>query len=168
MNHSCTRPAYSRIGVSYRFAGCLLLAAATASISFPHHASAQTNPEETAARASCAQSEDIERQISGCSAVIKMNPRFSLAYSFRGIAYKNRARTKGAKSDMQLAISDFSKAIELKSDAADPYILRGNAFAVANQKASAIADYRAALQRNPSPGSRQAAEQGLKSLGAKP
>lgn len=141
----------------------LLLIGALANDAF-----AQANNDEALARKNCAQAQDIERQISGCSAVLHIDPKFALAYAYRGIAYHNRARATKAAEDLQLAITDFTKAIELKPDHADQYILRGIAYTDSGNKDAAIADFRAALLRHPNEKTRQYAEQSLKELGAAP
>jgi tetratricopeptide (TPR) repeat protein len=53
------------------------------------------------------------------------------------------------KGDIDLAIKDYSKAIELKPDYAVAYNNRGNAYKNKGDIDLAIADYRKALQINP-------------------
>ncbi len=61
-----------------------------------------------------------------------INPE--VAYFFRGIAYT-------AKGDDNLAIRDFSKAIELNPDYADAYQARGRLYFMMGKDRQAFADY---------------------------
>src|SRR5271166_2035949 len=60
-------------------------------------------------------------------------------------AYYNRGNVKQAKGDSDGAITDYSKAIELKPDFAEPYYNRGVAKQAKGDFDGAIADYSKAI-----------------------
>ena len=66
------------------------------------------------------------------------------------------------------AIADYSTAIELDSGYRDAYANRAVLYDHKGEKERAIADYRAALAKNPSPEDRKDLEAALKRLGAAP
>lgn len=72
---------------------------------------------------------------------IFLNPSSAPAYIGRGLAY-------GAKGETELAISDFSMAIELES-APDAYYNRGVMFSQKREFQKAIADYTKYIDLNP-------------------
>ncbi|MDP2886944.1 MAG: tetratricopeptide repeat protein [Ignavibacteria bacterium] len=57
-----------------------------------------------------------------------------------------RATTKHHLGDYQGAIADFTKAISLKPDFANPYNNRGIAYLMLNQKSKALADFMRAIE----------------------
>jgi tetratricopeptide (TPR) repeat protein len=89
----------------------------------------------------CAQSQDPDRGIRGCTAVIERKPQ-AAAYINRGAAYNN-------KGDYDRAIADFAKAIALDPKAAIAYYNRGNAYNGKGDYDRAIADYTKAIALDP-------------------
>ena len=72
-------------------------------------------------KSDCLNSEDHELRILGCKAMIRRNPKDAVAYHNRGDAY-------GLKGDIDSAISDYTKAIELNPNYAAAYNSRGRAY----------------------------------------
>lgn len=70
---------------------------------------------------------------------IELNPNFTEAYYYRGIA-------KGNYGDYLDAMDDLNKAIKLRSNYAEAYYERGNMKANLEKNVEAIADYSRALQ----------------------
>jgi len=64
-------------------------------------------------------------------------------------AYANRGAAKGAKGDLDGAIVDLTKAIELRPDYADAYICRGVYKGIKGDNDGGIADLTKALQLRP-------------------
>ena len=54
----------------------------------------------------CVQVQDRERAIRGCTAIIRLDPKFAFAYYNRGRAFE-------AKGNHDRAIADYNKAIKL-------------------------------------------------------
>lgn len=79
--------------------------------------------------------------IEGCSTLIKLSPSAS-AYYNRGIEYE-------AKGATDLAMADYSKAIELNPKHAKAYTNRGAAYDRKNDKDRALADYTKAIESDP-------------------
>ena len=71
-----------------------------------------------------------------------MNPEFAEAYLNRGQAYY-------AKNELDKAIADYDKAIEINSELVEVYTHRGNAYRAKAELDSAIADYTEALKLRP-------------------
>ena len=72
-------------------------------------------------KSDCLNSKDHELRILGCKAMIRRNPKDAVAYHNRGDAY-------GLKGDIDSAISDYTKAIELNPNYAAAYNSRGRAY----------------------------------------
>ena len=72
-------------------------------------------------KSDCLDSEDHELRILGCAAMIRRNPKDVIAYHNRGDAY-------GLKGDIDRAISDYTKAIELNPNYAPAYNSRARAY----------------------------------------
>ena len=67
-------------------------------------------------------------------------------------------------SEYDKAIPDFSKAIELEPNLAQPYFGRGVTYAALGKKAEAIADLERCIELSQEPGLTQQAEQLLEQL----
>jgi len=65
-------------------------------------------------------------------------------------AWNNRAAARLRASDVNGAIADYNRALELAPYDAEIYYNRGNALVVAGQYQDAITDYTRALERSPS------------------
>lgn len=63
--------------------------------------------------------------------------------------YRERGNLNFKKKHFKMAITDFSKAIELNPDSAVTYYLRGNAYFKAGQTDKAISDYNRAIEIDP-------------------
>lgn len=91
--------------------------------------------------------------------VIRLNPRHSKAYEFRGMAYqrstwaeKRRSRTypsPAAIVSQRRALRDFNECIRLGWRLPRTYYYRGVSFADLGQHRSAIADFNEAIRKNP-------------------
>jgi tetratricopeptide (TPR) repeat protein len=66
------------------------------------------------ALADCTQSTDPDRQIRGCTAFIRQNPR-------NAGAYVNRSQAYLSKGDIDRALADTTRAIELNPKLAEAY-----------------------------------------------
>ena len=66
-----------------------------------------------------------------------------MAHNYRGVAYTT-------KRQLDLAIADFDKALEIEPKMVGTYLNRGAAYYGKRQCDRAIADYNAALKINPS------------------
>ena len=69
---------------------------------------------------------------------LKLDPQNPVIYVFRGGAYQGKGK-------VELALADFSKAIELKPNA-NFYLLRGRSYAVNGNDEKAIADFSKAIE----------------------
>jgi tetratricopeptide (TPR) repeat protein len=111
----------------------------------------------------CGTSKDIDRQIRGCTEVIKGGERESRKN--RATAYINRGIAYASKSVTDRAIADFTTAIQLKPRLMAAYYNRGKAFERKKLRDKAIADYKIALEIYPNSESTRRA---LKRLGVEP
>jgi tetratricopeptide (TPR) repeat protein len=93
----------------------------------------------------CAQDQDLERQITGCTNLIRENSREMGAYG----AYANRGLAYLRKLDYARAIADYNKVIEIDPMNAPVYINRANAYLNKREYHLAIADYSRAIEINP-------------------
>ena len=73
---------------------------------------------------------------------IKLNPRYTDAYSNRGVAYD-------AMNQPERAVMDYSKAVQLNPSATACYVNRGLAYTDLARFNDAIADWNVVLKRNP-------------------
>jgi tetratricopeptide (TPR) repeat protein len=135
---------------------------------------------------------DYDAAILNCNEAIRRNPKFPLAYVFRGIAYasknsydraitdydeaiwlnpklaiayRNRGLANAHKNSYDRAITDFDEAIRLETAYAPGYRYRAIAYEHTGHKTEAIADYRKALLLDSAD---KFSTAGLKRLGAKP
>ena len=101
---------------------------------------------------------DFERAIADHSKAIDFNPKFAKAYNGRAWAHLKAGNKVQAMADVQ-------RALELAAD--DPAALdtRAHVFEAMSKRNEAIADYRAALLKEPA---LQSSLDGLKRLKAKP
>jgi tetratricopeptide (TPR) repeat protein len=83
-----------------------------------------------------------DRAIAIFDEALEINPRYALAYNFRGIAYDE-------KGQYDKAISDYNKAIELNPTYAWAYENRGIAYDKKGHFDEAISDYNKAIELNP-------------------
>jgi Flp pilus assembly protein TadD len=93
-------------------------------------------------KSDCGSSKDESLRIKACSALIQHDPKDAGAYFKRGAAYQ-------AKGDMDNAIADFSKAIELKPNDGHAYENRGRAYASKGDYTHAVADVSRAGELTP-------------------
>ena len=98
---------------------------------------------EAAAVQDCNQKEDNERRIRGCAELIHQYPQNAVAYNNRGIAYSH-------KKEYTLALSDYTKALEIDPNRAGTHHNRGLAYLATNQRDRASAEFKAALKVDPS------------------
>jgi tetratricopeptide (TPR) repeat protein len=84
-------------------------------------------------KSDCLDSKDRDVRIEGCSAIIQHDPNDVVAYRNRGDAYRLRG-------DIDRAISDYSKAIELNPNYAPAYNGRGRAYISKGDYVHAVAD----------------------------
>jgi tetratricopeptide (TPR) repeat protein len=122
---------------------------------------------------------DFKGAIEGFDKVISMDPRFTLAYAYRGhaktsagnykaaiddftkaielypnfdAAYVDRAHAKFFSGDYNGAIADFTKAIQLNRNYAIAYAGRGEAKMKLKNFSSALSDFDKAIQLDPTNG----------------
>ena len=84
----------------------------------------------------------IELAIKAYSDAIELNPRYSVAYTNRGVLY-------GYKGEYDLAIKDFTMAIELNPNNFFAYNNRGKAYDKIEDSDRAIEDFNAAIKLKP-------------------
>ncbi|MGZ3361542.1 MAG: tetratricopeptide repeat protein [Xanthobacteraceae bacterium] len=94
----------------------------------------------------CNQRTDIERRISGCTAIIQDQ---SESEKNRAVAYNVRGATYVERSDLDRAIADFSEAIRLDPRSALAYNNRGRAYREKGDDNRAIADLNEAIKLDP-------------------
>lgn len=87
----------------------------------------------------CFQQKDPQLRINGCSQMIQRDPRDAAAYHNRAVAY-------GMLGDLDHAIADYTKTVEIRPDNASAYENRGRAYASKGDYTSAIADAQKASQ----------------------
>jgi tetratricopeptide (TPR) repeat protein len=73
----------------------------------------------------------------------------NLNYKYKSKAYNNRGNAKSKLKDYYGAITDYTKAIELKPDYANAYNNRGNSKKDLKDHYGAITDYTKAISLNP-------------------
>jgi tetratricopeptide (TPR) repeat protein len=81
----------------------------------------------------CFQQKDSELRIKGCSEIIGRDPNDAAAYHNRGEAY-------ALAGNLERAIADYTKTIEIKPDTAAAYDSRGRAYAAKGDYTRAVAD----------------------------
>jgi tetratricopeptide (TPR) repeat protein len=81
----------------------------------------------------CFQQSDPQLRLKSCSQLIQHDQRDATAYQNRAVAY-------GLLGDLDHAIADYTKAIEIKPNNAAAYESRGRAYASKGDYTSAIAD----------------------------
>ncbi len=81
----------------------------------------------------CFQQKDPQRRIRSCSDIIQRDPNDATAYHNRAVAY-------GLAGDVDHAIADYTKTIEIRPDNAAAYENRGRAFASKGDYTRALAD----------------------------
>ena len=84
-------------------------------------------------KSDCLNDKDRELQIKACSAIIERDAKDAIAYYKRGVAYQ-------FKGDVDRAIADYNKAIELRPGYARAYESRGSAYASKGVYTNAVAD----------------------------
>jgi len=87
----------------------------------------------------CFQSKDFNRQIKGCTEIIKRGKKETR--KSRRLAYYYRGKGHYEKRQYDRAIADYTKAIELNPKFADAYNFRGIAYRKIGQYDRAIADH---------------------------
>src|SRR5262245_42757654 len=123
-----------------------------------------------------ASKKDFDRAISAFNRAIQLDPKFVLAYSSRGNAYRakrdydraiadhdkaieldptyptaynNRGNVYSSKQDYDRAIVYYNKAIELEPTFAVAYLNRGNSYRSKQDYVRAFADYNKAIELDP-------------------
>jgi tetratricopeptide (TPR) repeat protein len=81
----------------------------------------------------CFQGQDPQQRIEGCSALISRAPNDATAYHNRAVAH-------GLAGDLDNAIADYSKAIEIEPSSASAYENRGHAYAMKGEHDRAAQD----------------------------
>jgi len=81
----------------------------------------------------CFQGKEPEIRIKGCSDIILRDPNDATAYHNRAVAY-------GLAGDIDHAIADYTKAIEIAPNSAAAYDNRGRAYASKGDYTRALAD----------------------------
>jgi tetratricopeptide (TPR) repeat protein len=84
-------------------------------------------------KSDCLNDKDRELQIKACSAILQRDAKDAIAYYKRGVAYQ-------FKGDLDRAITDYNKAIELRPSYARAYEGRGSAYASKGVYTHAVAD----------------------------
>lgn len=111
---------------------------------------AQTEVERSSAWADCGQAVDRDKQIVGCSEILRQADRESSTN--RAIALHNRANAYSAKREYGRALEDYNMAVSLAPNSAPIRISRGNYYYARGQYPLALRDFEAALRldrRNP-------------------
>jgi len=93
-------------------------------------------------KSDCLDNKNHELRIKGCTAIIQSNPKDAIAYHNRGDAYS-------LKGDVDRAISDYNKAIELNPTYAPAYNGRGRAYTSKGDYVHAVADVTKAGELKP-------------------
>jgi tetratricopeptide (TPR) repeat protein len=107
-------------------------------------------------KSDCRNNGNRDLQIKGCTALIERDAKDAMAYHNRGIAYQ-------FKGDLDRAIADYNKAIELRPSYARAYESRGSAYASKGVFTNAVADVTKATEL-----ARKKAPPGPKAAAAKP
>src|SRR5262245_53526331 len=94
---------------------------------------ALSQPAVAEAKRDCLSHKSEEQRIKACSAIVARAPTDAAAYDSRGTAYR-------LKGDLDLAIADYTKVIELDPTRAAAYNSRGLAYASKGDYARALAD----------------------------
>jgi tetratricopeptide (TPR) repeat protein len=102
----------------------LLLVVAVVSVAVPALASDEQD---------CFQGQQPQQRIEGCSALISRAPNDATVYHNRAVAY-------GLAGDIDSAIADYSKAIEIEPSNASAYDNRGRAYAMKGEHDRATQD----------------------------
>jgi tetratricopeptide (TPR) repeat protein len=84
-------------------------------------------------KSDCLNDKDRELQIKACSAIIQRDAKDAMAHYKRGLAYQ-------FTGDLDRAITDYNKAIELRPRSARAYESRGSAYASKGVYTNAVAD----------------------------
>jgi tetratricopeptide (TPR) repeat protein len=84
-------------------------------------------------RGDCLAHRDYEVRIKSCSEIIHSEPDNAIAYHNRGIAHQS-------KGDLERALADFDKAIQLDPSYRSAYDARGRIYATKGDYARALAD----------------------------
>ena len=103
---------------------------------------ARRKAENQTERNDCTTSNDPERKIRDCTALIARDQSNALAFGNRGYAYAN-------KGDYDRAITDYDKAIELDPKYVNTYNNRGLVYFDMKDYDRAFADYNKAIELNP-------------------
>ena len=93
----------------------------------------QTNSAFADARQECGRLRG-DAAIAACNWAIRQNPRDSISYYNRGVAYY-------AKADLDRAIADYNRVTELNPRFANAYLGRGNAYYGKKEYDQAIVNY---------------------------
>jgi tetratricopeptide (TPR) repeat protein len=94
----------------------------------------------------CEQAQDVDRRVDGCTVRISQYPRDATAFFNRGSAYLGR-------DDLDRAIADYARVIQIDPAYSPAYYYRGIAYERREQYNAAIADLSKAVEINPRHGS---------------
>ena len=124
-----------------KFALCVLLASCAFTLD------TTPAPAVDAAERDCAQREDKDVAIQGCSKVIQRGR--ALSERICAIAYTNRAVAYYHKGDLDSALADYNDAIRLDPTYERAYDDRGNVYRRKGDLDRALADYNQAIHLDP-------------------
>jgi len=82
-----------------------------------------------------------DNDIEECIRAVQQNPNSATAYFSLGTAYSNRGCVNDDKSDYQLALDNFTKAINMDQNFAAAYNNRGFVYYCKSDNSQAITDY---------------------------
>jgi uncharacterized caspase-like protein/Tfp pilus assembly protein PilF len=99
-------------------------------------------PSLAAVIADCSQTLDADRQLRGCNEAIRRNPTYAAGYHTRGNVYLTQKQ-------FDLAISDYSKAIDIDPKMTLAYHNRAFSYSSKEQYDLAISDYSRAIAIDP-------------------
>jgi tetratricopeptide (TPR) repeat protein len=98
----------------------------------------------------CFHHKDPQLRIKGCSQMIQRDPADAAAYHNRAVAH-------GLLGDLDHAIADYTKTVEIRPDNVGAYESRGRAYASKGDYTNAIADAMKASELQPSTATRTSA-----------
>ena len=111
---------------------------------------------------------DYDRAIQDYNQALTLRPGDRTSIKNLRIGYARRGSAHANLGEQDQALADYSKAIELDPDYRDAFANRAVLYDHKGDKERAIADYRAALSKNPAPEDRKDIETALERLGATP
>jgi len=103
---------------------------------------------------------DLDKLLEEFSEDIRQNPTHPVAYFYRGRVHDRKSHHykthlgsgNSPQDEYELAVADFTKAIELDQDFARAYQYRGLAYYYKSEPGKAVADYTASIRIEPDDG----------------